>query len=198
MKGRPSKYSIELVTELCERLATSERGLVKICREDADMPKPATIYHWLKQEDKQDLRNMVKKARLGAKPRRPTFGKQATGFDDYRIANASKSNSKKFPNGYIYVIHIEDTDYYKFGVSQNLSRRLKDLRSATPFKLNLLYSCVFNDVYDIESTIHSKIREFYVKSEWFKMKKDIVDSIIEELNSVNIRELQRYGEGKDK
>lgn len=45
--GRPSDYNDALVDLFCERIATSERGVCRICDEDDDMPHEATIYRWL-------------------------------------------------------------------------------------------------------------------------------------------------------
>jgi transposase-like protein len=58
--GRPSKYSAELVNEICERLATSNDGLAQICRQ-ADMPAERTIYQWL--EKHEDFRQSYARAR---------------------------------------------------------------------------------------------------------------------------------------
>lgn len=44
--GRPTKYSIELVTEICGRIAEGE-SVRKICK-DEDMPHRDTINEWLK------------------------------------------------------------------------------------------------------------------------------------------------------
>lgn len=63
MAGRPSTYSLELVTELCERIATSERGVSVICREDADMPSLSVVYKWLADPDKKEFVEMYTRAR---------------------------------------------------------------------------------------------------------------------------------------
>ena len=43
--GRPSLYSPELITTICDRLSKGE-PLAAICR-DEGMPDPATIWQWL-------------------------------------------------------------------------------------------------------------------------------------------------------
>jgi hypothetical protein len=47
--GRPSKYRVELATEICERLSEGE-PLRQICRDD-HMPAWRTIYDWMKKDD---------------------------------------------------------------------------------------------------------------------------------------------------
>jgi hypothetical protein len=48
--ARPSKYTPELATAICERLL-SGRSLRAICREDADMPMASTIFYWLSKHE---------------------------------------------------------------------------------------------------------------------------------------------------
>lgn len=48
MAGRPSKYTPELVDEICLRLSSAE-PLAVICR-DAHMPSPSTVWQWMKDD----------------------------------------------------------------------------------------------------------------------------------------------------
>lgn len=45
-RGRPSMYSDALVDKLCEEIATSDKGLHKICQ-SAEYPSVAIIMRWL-------------------------------------------------------------------------------------------------------------------------------------------------------
>ena len=44
--GRPSKYSSELCDLICERIATHDIGLERLCKMFEDMPDKTTIYQW--------------------------------------------------------------------------------------------------------------------------------------------------------
>lgn len=48
MAGRPSKYTPELVSEICERLSVGE-PLAQICRED-HMPSDTTVRNWMNED----------------------------------------------------------------------------------------------------------------------------------------------------
>ncbi len=74
--GRPSKYSDELVAEICERLSTGEPMAV-ICR-DAHMPAPSTVWQWAK--DRPELSESIARARLE--------GEEALGAQCLEIADA--------------------------------------------------------------------------------------------------------------
>jgi hypothetical protein len=52
--GRPSKYTPELVAEICQRISTGE-PLRQICR-DEHMPHWTQVYEWLSRDDSLSLR----------------------------------------------------------------------------------------------------------------------------------------------
>lgn len=58
-QGRPSAYSDELATAMCERLSLGE-SLRQICEDDA-MPGKSTVMRWL--ADKPDFRDQYARAR---------------------------------------------------------------------------------------------------------------------------------------
>lgn len=58
--GRPSKYSLQLAEKICEKIASSNLGLTKIC-EDEDFPNRITIHNWLKEHE--EFLNMYTRAK---------------------------------------------------------------------------------------------------------------------------------------
>lgn len=57
--GRPSKYSKELVADICNRLSEGE-PLAAICRDDG-MPDPSTVWDW--QQIKPEVSQAIARAR---------------------------------------------------------------------------------------------------------------------------------------
>lgn len=47
--GRPTKYDLETADRICEGIA-SGKSLVSVCS-DEGMPKPRTVYQWLREHD---------------------------------------------------------------------------------------------------------------------------------------------------
>ena len=101
--------------------------------------------------------------------------------ENYRISNARKVNSKKNPDGYLYVLKLKDFDLYKIGVSQNPKRRIRDIKSYFPFDSNLLYLKEFIDVYDFEEAIHFVYNENLLRKEWFYLDKEEAKDLISSL-----------------
>ena len=61
--GRPTKYSLEIIEELCERIATSIDGLHKICKSDSKFPSFTQVFKWLNDEDKKEFADKYARAR---------------------------------------------------------------------------------------------------------------------------------------
>lgn len=59
--GRPTKYSEELATEICERIANGE-SLNKITA-DAHMPSRVTVHSWLLDDERKEFLNKYESAR---------------------------------------------------------------------------------------------------------------------------------------
>lgn len=81
--GRPSKYTPELVAEICERLSAGE-PLRQICRDDR-MPHWTRVYEWLSQDPELSLR--VARARES--------GFDALAEEALEIANTPRFGQKK-------------------------------------------------------------------------------------------------------
>ena len=123
--------------------------------------------------------NYIEAIRCKSNPK----GSKASDLSDYRILNAKKSNREKFPIGSVYLLEMIGTGFFKIGVSKNLSRRFRDLSSASPFEIKILENKKFNNAYDLEEVLHKEFSDKYIKSEWFKLSiedlnkyKQIIDS----------------------
>lgn len=47
MTGRPSAFNEEIAAEICERIATTPRGIDFICESDDALPSARTVHNWL-------------------------------------------------------------------------------------------------------------------------------------------------------
>lgn len=53
--GRPSSYSKDLAEEICEQIATTNKGIATILREKEHYPSEATFYNWLNSKNSELL-----------------------------------------------------------------------------------------------------------------------------------------------
>lgn len=58
--GRPTDYTPELASIICERLSEEEGGLVEVCKAE-DMPARSSVYLWLSQH--KEFSDMYARAR---------------------------------------------------------------------------------------------------------------------------------------
>ncbi len=47
-QGRTSIYTKDLAQDICDKIASSSKGLKKLCAENAHWPNKDTIFTWLK------------------------------------------------------------------------------------------------------------------------------------------------------
>ena len=78
-----------------------------------------------------------------------------------------ESNGKR---NYVYIIGNNDNDYIKIGVAQDVEQRLKQLQTGTWSELYVIYrSMVCSNSFNIETSIHNKIKDYQVKGEWYNI-----------------------------
>lgn len=47
-RGRPTTYSKELATEICDTIASTNKSIKRLCNDNPDWPSQDTIFSWLK------------------------------------------------------------------------------------------------------------------------------------------------------
>ena len=59
--GRPTKYTKELAEEICDRIATNSKGILKLCEDNSHWPNRSTIFKW--KLDNQSFSDLYDKAK---------------------------------------------------------------------------------------------------------------------------------------
>lgn len=99
--------------------------------------------------------------------------------------NITNINKGKFPDGFVYVLQYGNQDLFKFGVSQNPDRRIKDIDSASPIPMREIGRYFFKNVYETEEMIHDNLKGRLVRKEWFKIDKLSALAICEQLKEMS-------------
>lgn len=117
------------------------------------------------------------------------------GEGNYRIFSRGKghsgittTNRRKFPDGYIYFIKLDDHNVYKIGVSQNPKRRLADIDSYLPFDFTILSLHYFKNVYDIEDMVLAMLKNNKLKREWVTLDVETGTDIMAFLHNLKVKE----------
>jgi len=130
----------------------------------------------MNKELRKELDEITSRERSIRNYRNPK-GSKATELNDYRRQNARKVNKKKYPNSNIYVIQLDTIECYKIGVSQNTTRRFKDISGAMPFELKVIINERVDNAYDLEELFHGLFKDKHVKSEWFFLDEQDIEKI---------------------
>ena len=88
---------------------------------------------------------------------------------------------------------MRDTTKFKIGITDNIQRRLKELKTANPATFDLWYFLECKYPRKIENLIHSAIKSKRISGEWFELKTldELGESfdLIEENNDIKVYDI---------
>jgi len=90
-------------------------------------------------------------------------------------------------NKFVYIIRIINTRFYKIGISNNVEIRLKDLNTATPFEMKIIFKKEFKDYHLVENYIQNTFINKHIRGEWFELSIYDINSIKEFLTNLKKR-----------
>jgi terminase small subunit-like protein len=61
--ARPTKYNKDVTDKICFLIASTSKGLSKICEENGDLPTFKTVFNWLNDKDKVEFLQLYARAR---------------------------------------------------------------------------------------------------------------------------------------
>jgi Meiotically Up-regulated Gene 113 (MUG113) protein len=77
--------------------------------------------------------------------------------------------------GYVYLVRAHSGEY-KIGRSKDVSARLRNLATSTPFEFELIHKISADDCGLAERTLHARFSEKKIRREWFQLdQRDVVD-----------------------
>jgi hypothetical protein len=82
---------------------------------------------------------------------------------------------------YVYIIKPRHSNVYKIGQTTDLERRLKTLRRKFNFELELVYSVMVENSYQIEQMVHAQAYKSHLGGDWFALEQETLSAIIEDL-----------------
>lgn len=85
-----------------------------------------------------------------------------------------------FCGGVVYILHMCETNFYKIGISSSyngLQNRITSIKTASLFDIEivtyiLLEKGISENASFIESFLHTQLKKFRVKREWFNLTED--------------------------
>lgn len=89
-----------------------------------------------------------------------------------------KRRMNKSRAGYVYVIKsMTDDTYYKIGRTNNPERRMRKFNVVLPFEITPVCLIKTNDMYKLESDLHTKYAQYRADGEWFKLPVSAINEL---------------------
>jgi hypothetical protein len=84
-----------------------------------------------------------------------------------------------------YIYLLKTGTYYKIGISQNVGRRIKQIKNASPYETEIVTSAKVENAELLEKQLHARYAEYYIRGEWFELPIDIANALIIEIKGLN-------------
>lgn len=75
--------------------------------------------------------------------------------------------SKK--SGFVYVINMDGTNFYKIGTSINVEKRIGSIKTNNPFDIIVIFKIHVNGCFAVEKSIHQTFIDKKHRGEWYKL-----------------------------
>lgn len=172
-RGQPTKYTDELGRVIADDIINSKLNWFMIAQKHCISRTSSIVYA------KRYLGNQYEDIMRDREYSKKTLGVNSVSFDDYRVVNARNSNIKRHGDcGSVYLLHLEGFNIYKIGVTNNLHRRLRDIKSANAFNVKLIYTTRAMGAYALEEKIITRYSNKIMKGEWMTLDELEVSEII--------------------
>jgi Meiotically up-regulated gene 113 len=161
-------------------------GVISACRHYGRFPTNSEI-DMLRLSDRSIPAPNVIKSNFGRRPDLIAALKAFIGKDtEYAdvlamlpaiaVTRASSSKGTKPVDGHVYL--LKSGDFYKIGRSDELERRVKEIRTALPDVATLIHPITTDDPPGIEAYWHRRFADRRANGEWFKLTPEDVKAFM--------------------
>ena len=69
----------------------------------------------------------------------------------------------------LYIIHTDNSDLFKIGITKNINQRIKQFETGNPFEFTLYEFFETENCRELESLLHKKLKGNRYRKEWFRL-----------------------------
>lgn len=105
---------------------------------------------------------------------------------DQDFLNEFSSNEDiKDISGFIYLVHIKGSNFYKIGYTKNVIKRLATLQTANALELVIVERFFSLNARYLEKEIHKYYESQKVRGEWFQFSEEQVKNFVSTINNLD-------------
>jgi KilA-N domain/Meiotically up-regulated gene 113 len=101
-------------------------------------------------------------------------------LNDFNLDETIKDTS-----GFIYLVHISESNFYKIGYTKNIIKRLSTLQTANALELVIIERFFSLNAKYLEMQIHKHYEFQRVRGEWFQFSKEQVKDFVSVINNLD-------------
>ena len=84
----------------------------------------------------------------------------------------------------VYLLRLKGTNYFKVGISMNVSNRITNLRGASPLPIELIAVQDQHRAPVVERAIHKALAAHHAQGEWFHCDQEQIESVFHAHNTM--------------
>jgi hypothetical protein len=87
--------------------------------------------------------------------------------------------------GYIYLMRMDGTNYYKVGISKDTKQRVKQIGILLPKPVTVVYEAFHTHMKEYEAIIHKDWAVYHTNGEWFELDAEREKQLVEFMKAIN-------------
>jgi hypothetical protein len=97
-----------------------------------------------------------------------------------RIIRAGQEPPRdNWKEGFTYIVKPTHANVYKIGETDNLERRLAQLKKKFNFDLEYVYTVPTHDCFGLEQHLHMRYDKYHLGGDWFALTDEALQDLIE-------------------
>ncbi len=69
---------------------------------------------------------------------------------------------------YLYILTLNGSNSFKVGVTNDIEKRLRNIQTGNPNKIEIYFCDQIDEAYNIESKIKNKYKQYIKNGEWYE------------------------------
>lgn len=97
----------------------------------------------------------------------------------FKIIRAGDKQESEFAKpGFVYVVKLSHSNIYKIGETDNLERRIVQLKKKFDFDLEYVFTHKSRDCFLLEQQLHIRYSKYHIGGDWFALTDEALTDLM--------------------